>query len=97
MSSIDIHNIQQDWASRGFSFGIWSDHPEQVWENFTHATDELFLVVDGHVELEILGRKSTPAIGQEVLIPANTLHSVRNLGPSGSRWLYGYKHVEQHA
>ena len=96
MSSIDIHHIQKDWTNRGYSFGIWSDNPGQVWENFIHATDELFLVVDGHVELELPGQKWCPAPGEEVQIPANTKHSVRNLGPTGSRWLYGYRHIEQH-
>jgi cupin 2 domain-containing protein len=96
MSSIDIHHVQKTWNERGFSFGIWSDEPGKTWENFIHATDELFLVVDGKVELEMAGRKWCPAPGEEVLIPGHTPHSVRNLGATGSRWLYGYRHVEQH-
>ncbi len=97
MSSIDIHQIQEDWTARGFSFGIWADNPNQCWENFNHPTEELFLVVDGRVELEMLGRKWCPDPGEEILIPANTPHSVRNLGPTGSRWLYGYRHGAVHA
>ncbi len=94
MSSIDIQCIQKDWTARGFSFGIWTDDPDRAWENFVRTTDELFLVVDGRVELELPGQKWCPAHGEEVVIPANTRHSVRNLGPTGSRWLYGYKRIE---
>lgn len=96
MSSIDIHHIQREWAERGFSFGIWSDEPGRKWEDFIHSTDELFLVVDGRVELELPDRKWCPAPGEEILIPGNTLHSVRNLGLTGSRWLYGYRNIEAH-
>ena len=55
-----------------------------------HDTDELFMVLEGKVELEMQGRKFCPAIGEEILIPANVRHSVRNLWKSSSRWLYGY-------
>ena len=33
--------IRQDWNSRGYSFGIFSDQPGQVWADFVHRTDEL--------------------------------------------------------
>ena len=33
----------------------------------------------------------TPAIGEEILIPARTSHTVRNTGNTTARWLYGYK------
>jgi hypothetical protein len=29
---------------------------------------------------------------QELLIPAGTIHSARNIGKTTARWLYGYKH-----
>ena len=92
MSSVDLHKIQQEWTRRGFSFGVWADGPGQRWEHFVHEADELFLVVDGAVELEMKGKKWCPAPGEEVLIPALVTHSVRNVGRTGSRWLYGYKH-----
>ena len=49
------------------------------------------MVVEGVLELEIDQRRQRPAIGQEILIPARVLHSVRNVGGATSRWLYGYK------
>jgi cupin 2 domain-containing protein len=90
-TTLDLKQIEQDWKSRGFSFGIWEDPPGQVWEDYVHDTDELFMVIEGKVELEMKGHKGCPAIGKEVLIPAKERHSVRNLNHSGpARWLYGY-------
>ena len=34
-----------------------------------------------------------PAVGEEVLIPAGVLHTVRNIGGTAAQWLYGYKRV----
>lgn len=78
------------WRARGFSCDLWVDPPGQVWADFVHATDELVMVVEGDVEFEIAGRRCRPAPGEELLIPARARHTVRTLGPGGSRWLYGY-------
>ncbi len=88
--SAHIRKIEKDWKGRGFSFGIWTDPPGQIWEDYVHASDELFMVIEGKVELEMKGKKFCPAAGKEILIPAGVTHSVRNLGNEGSRWLYGY-------
>ncbi len=79
------------WRSRGFSCDLWVDPPGQCWEDFTHATDELVMVVEGEVEFEITGEVRRPAPGEELLIPAGAVHSVRNIGAGTARWLYGYK------
>jgi mannose-6-phosphate isomerase-like protein (cupin superfamily) len=79
------------WRARGFHGGVWVDPPGQVWEDFVHDEDELFMVVEGRVELELAGRRLAPAPGDEVLIPAGALHSVRNLGTTTARWLYAYR------
>ncbi len=36
------------------------------------------------------GQVRRPAIGEEVLIPARTPHTVINVGTGRNRWLYGY-------
>ena len=89
MGSVDLQKIQQDWTKRGFSFGIWTDAPGQRWEDFVHETNELFMVVNGSVEIEMQGKKWCPEPGEEILIPARIFHSVRNIGRTGSKWLYG--------
>ena len=88
---MDRIQVEKEWKARGFTGGLWIDPPGQVWENYVHDVDELFMVVDGAVELEMQGRNTRPKCGQEILIPANTTHSVRNVGRTQSRWLYAYK------
>jgi quercetin dioxygenase-like cupin family protein len=90
MSRIQQERISIEWASRGFSCGLWVDPPGQRWENFVHDTDELVMVVEGEVEFEITGEISRPEPGEELFIPAGAVHSVRNLGATTARWLYGY-------
>ena len=49
------------------------------------------MILEGDVEFEIDGHVYRPSVGQELLIPAGIIHSVRNIGKTTSRWLYGYK------
>jgi len=83
--------IAADWASRGFGCDLWTDPPGQRWEDFRHGTDELITVLEGQVEFEIAGFVDHPQIGEEQLIPWDTIHSARNIGKTTARWLYGYK------
>ena len=90
MTVTNRNKVSKDWNDRGFSCDLWIDPPGQRWEDYIHRTDELVLVLEGEVEFEIDGKIHHPAIGQELLIPAGAVHSVRNLGDTTSRWLYGY-------
>lgn len=91
MKAVQVDKIEADWKKRGFSFGVWTDPPGQVWENYVHDSDELFMVTDGKVELEMQGRRFCPKTGEEIFIPARVTHSVRNIGSGVSKWLYGYR------
>ena len=88
---IDRQAIAKVWAARGFSCDLWTDPPGQRWENFVHETDELVIVINGDMEFEIDGEVSHPEAGKEVQIPAGATHSVRNIGQTTARWLYGYR------
>lgn len=87
----NLEQVRTDWARRGFSCELWTDPPGQVWEGFTHSVEELLMLLEGEVELEVQGRKRLLEPGKEEAIPAHALHSVRNLGKTASRWLYGYR------
>jgi quercetin dioxygenase-like cupin family protein len=88
---IDRERVAAAWAARGFSCELWVDAPGRRWEDFSHATDELVLVLEGTMEFEVQGRVHHPAVGEELLIPAGARHSARNVGGSTARWLYGYR------
>lgn len=88
---INRQDVSRDWAARGFSCELWVDPPGQRWEDFVHRTDELVLVLEGELQFEINGEISHPGAGVELFIPAGAVHSVRNIGATTARWLYGYR------
>jgi mannose-6-phosphate isomerase-like protein (cupin superfamily) len=52
-------------------------------------TDEFVVLAEGEIEIE--GNSQQPTIGDEVLIPANAIHTVRNIGQTNNVWYYGYE------
>ena len=88
---MDHQQIAADWSTRGFSCDLWTDPPGQRWENFTHAMDEVVVVLEGEMEFEVEGQVHQPRLGEELLIPAHSVHSARNIGSTTARWLYGYR------
>ena len=88
---VDHEQISADWAARGFSCDLWTDPPGQRWEDFSHATDEVVVVLDGEMEFEVRGKVYHPRPGEELLIPSGAVHSARNIGSTSARWLYGYR------
>ena len=59
--------------------------------DFIFKTDELVVLGEGEIEIEIEGNLQRPQIGEEVFIPANALHTVRNVASMGNAWYYGYR------
>lgn len=94
LMQINLEQVCQQWADRGFSCDIWSDPAGQVWANFVHSTDELVMLLDGEIELEFSARVIRAEIGEEILIPAGVSHTVRNVGTGRNRWLYGYRNQQ---
>ncbi len=88
---VDPNEVEEYWRARGFSCDLCADAPGAVREYVIHDTQELVMLLDGEIELEIMGNKRRPAIGEEVRISALDMHTVRNVGETTARWLYGYK------
>jgi len=81
--------VAKDWHARGFSCGLWIDHSGREWTCHPSQTDELFMLMSGELELEMEGQPIQPSIGEEIRIPAGVSHTIRNLGGTTARWLYG--------
>ena len=77
-------SIKENWRSRGYSFGVFQDPPKQIWSDFVHRTDELVVLAEGEIEIVIEGKINRPRIGEEVFIPANASHTVKNIGFKGN-------------
>ena len=87
----DIARVESGWLKRGFSCQTWADPPGQVWADFVHDVDEVVMTIEGEVEFEFEGKVIRPQPGEELMIPAGASHTVRNVGNSISRWLFGYR------
>lgn len=82
--------VARDWARRGFSCDLFVDPPGRAWNDFVHACNEVVTVCDGRMEVIVADERTVADPGDEVFIPRQTLHSVRNLHDGVTRWLYGY-------
>ncbi len=87
---VDRGVVARDWEVRGYSCGVFIDPPGREWNDFVHSTNELVTVMEGALEMAVERRRFIVEPGDEVLIPAHALHSVKNIYPGTTRWLYGY-------
>ena len=82
--------IEADWRARGYSCQPFRDPPGRVWSDFVHATNEVVTVATGRLEIVIEGCSLIADEGDEVFIPRNAIHTVRNISASETVWLFGY-------
>lgn len=90
-TKIDRDAIREDWATQGFSCEVWIDPPGQIWHDFQHDVDEMVVLLEGESQIDMNGRAIRMVAGDELLIPAGTLHTVRNCGSGPARWLHGFR------
>lgn len=82
--------VAADWRGRGYSCDRFVDPPGQCWDDFVHGCNELVTVVEGRLEMTVAGETVTVEVGDEVFIPKGARHSLRNIHPGTTIWLYGY-------
>lgn len=87
---VDRARVASDWRNRGYSCDLFVDPPGREWNDFVHSTNELVTVAEGKLEVIIAGERHVAAPGDEVFIPKNARHSVKNIHSGATRWLYGY-------
>lgn len=85
----DRSEVAKNWHARGFSCGMWIDHAGREWSYQAQASDELFMMISGKLELEMEGRSLCPGSGEEICIPAGMPYTIRNIGGKTACWLYG--------
>ena len=86
------HELEKNWTDRGFSFGIGTIKAGDGITEAAHADkDELVLMESGKYEFTIGHETFIQEGNSEVLIPAGTSHSIKNLGTEDSKIYYGYK------
>lgn len=87
---VDPAAVTRDWIQRGFTCRAFTDPPGQQWRDYVHDTDELVTVVYGRLEVIMHDESWVLEPGDELYIPRGVTHTVHNLHPGTTHWLYGY-------
>ena len=82
--------VAESGRERGYSCHDFTDPPGREWNDFVHATNELVTVLEGRLELTLGGDRVVVGPGDEVFIPREVRHSVKNINGGTTRWLFGY-------
>lgn len=90
-AGINQQDVAQDWIQRGFSCELWVAPPAQLWSQQIHPQDELIMPITGELEVSFREHLYRLKAGQELQIPAQMSHSLRNATQTTICWLYGYK------
>ena len=88
---IDRAAVAQDWISRGFDCNPY--HADRGWASrmHTHDADEVLTVIEGRIGLAYGDQRLAADPGDEMILPADTLHRLENLHDGKSAFLYGLK------
>jgi mannose-6-phosphate isomerase-like protein (cupin superfamily) len=82
--------VAEDWRVRGYDCRPFTDPPGQEWNGFVHSTNELVTVIDGRLRMTVGDQTVQLEPGDELFIPRGATHSVKNISPGTTRWLFGY-------
>jgi hypothetical protein len=69
MKTMDRAQVEADRTARGFRGELWVEPPGWRWEEFTHATDEPALVLEGAMAFAVEGRVVRPVVGEKNVSP----------------------------
>ncbi len=87
------NEIEREWRERGFGCAVRMGEPGEVWHDLLYDADALFMVIEGTMELDIAGLARQPEAGEEIMIPAETVHVVRVVGDAPARWMHGLRQI----
>lgn len=92
---MNIEDLEKSWIERGFSFGVGTIKAGDGIKEAVHdKQDELVFMEKGRYEFVVDKNSFIQEGGEEVLIPAGTTHSIKNLSGRDSKIYYGYKQID---
>lgn len=87
---VDRSAVARDWQGRGYDCRLFVDPPGREWNDFVHRTNELVTVLEGRLQCTVSGQTVQLEEGDELFIPRDAKHSVKNVHRATTRWLFGY-------
>ncbi len=91
MDGHKINQIVTRWESQGFTCEIWKSLPGKGWSHPGHEADELFVLLEGEMEVSIGAKKYHLQVGEEFLVPAKEPHTTVNMGGNTNRFYWIHK------
>ena len=89
---MNIDELEKNWTDRGFSFGVGTIKSGDAVDEAVHEDkDEMVLMEIGEYEFIIDNESFFQKGDVEVLIPAGSTHTIKNIGQNDSKIYYGYK------
>ena len=91
---MNTDDLKKEWTRRGFSFGVGTIKAGDAVDEAVHTDkEEIVLMEIGEYEF-IIGTEVFKDLGNnEVLIPAGTRHTIRNIGSNDSKIYFGYRDI----
>ncbi len=77
---MNVAEIENTLEQRGFEVVERVLATGRVRTDAVHPIDEMIVVLDGDVEIDVGGITRCPDPGEEVLLPAGTVHTIDNTG-----------------
>lgn len=92
---MNLDKLEQDWKSRGFTFGVGTIKAGEGVEKAVHDDkDEVVVMERGNYEFVLSDEVWFQEGEVEVYIPAGAEHSIKNIGITDAKIYYGYKSVD---
>ena len=88
----DAGDLARQMRDEGYRVFEWSDEPDAVYPDHSHAEEQSHWIIDGTLELTVRGFGTvTLNPGDRDFMPAGTTHSARVVGGNPVVYLIGSK------
>ena len=89
---LDIETLKAEYEKRGFKCEISTSEPGEDWvsQEEGHEAEEVYILLEGELELSLQGQTYRPAIGEVFVVPAGEPHTFKSNKFSRYYWIYDY-------
>jgi len=91
--NLNWEQLKDQWEKKGYQCELHSNEPQESWSSEGHKTEEIFVLLEGELEVSYQGKTYRPNPGEQIEVPANEPHTFTNPGKIANRfyWIYNYE------
>lgn len=90
----DMEKLLAEYKEQGFKCELCTHVPSEGWTSPEkgHGADEIYILLEGDMEVDLYGKTHSPTLGEAFRIPAHEPHALRITGsqPSTFYWIYAW-------